>query len=100
MKNDSNGFTPKKRTGHRVDLKFNRPNNSAKMDLFAIYPDFWAKKWGDPPLLGFVHAEDDFNAVRKAEFRGIYRRNFSFGPKAVKVKDKTVRLGRRELYGK
>ena len=89
----------KKPAGKRVDLKFKKADRE-KMDLFAIYPDHWPRKWGDPPLLGFVHSEDEFNAVRKAEFRGIYRRNYSFGPVARKVSDKTVRLGRKDLYRK
>ena len=85
--------------GSGVEMRF-KPSNRPKMDLFAIYPDFWERKWGNPPLLGFIHAEDSFNAIRKAEFREIYRRNISFGIQAVKVEDRSVRLGRRELYGK
>lgn len=68
------------------------------MDLYAIYPDYWAKKWGDPPLLGFVYSDDEFMAVRKAEYLNIYRRNYSFGPLARKVESRDVRLTRKDLY--
>lgn len=99
MRDNAQNRHRKDRSGKRIDMKFNR-NNKPKMDLHAIYPDFWAPKWGDPPLLGFVYAESDFNAVRKAELRGMYRRNWSFGPLAVQVKDKSVRLNRKDLYTK
>lgn len=82
----------------RIGMKFKPGSGKPKMDLFAIYPDFWAKKWGDPPLLGFVYSEDDFMAVRKAEYLGIYRRNYSFGPMARKVESRDVRLTRKDLY--
>ncbi len=69
-----------------------------KLDLYAIYPDFWPKTWGNPPLLGFTHAENDFQALRKAEYNGTYRSNLSFGAKAVKVDNRKVRLRRKDLY--
>lgn len=34
--------------------------------LFAIYPAHWKDKWGQPPVLGHVKADDEFYAVRRA----------------------------------
>lgn len=85
------------RSGTRVDLKFknqNRPRNS----LFAIYPDYWKEKWGEPPLLGHVYADNAFNAIRRASVNDdIYRTNITFNPIAVKARHKGVRLSREEL---
>ena len=69
-----------------------------KLDLFAIYPDFWPQDWGNPPLLGFTHAENDFQALRKAEYNGTYHANYSFGAVAIKVESRKVRLRRADLY--
>jgi len=53
---------------------------------YAIYPDNnWnAKKWGAPPLLGFVWADDEFYAEREAYTKNLLPVNFTFGVKAVK----------------
>ena len=36
------------------------------------------------PVLGYVYAEDEFEAVRKAEVKGVYRKNITFQAVAVK----------------
>lgn len=56
--------------------------------LFEIVPSYWNhKKWGDAPTLGFVKADSEFEAVRKAYDRGLVRINFTFEAKAVKVRE-------------
>lgn len=57
--------------------------------LFEIVPDDnWdTKKWGPAPSLGFIRADSEFEAIRKAYDRGMLTVNFTFGPKAVKIKD-------------
>lgn len=85
------------RSGTRVDLKFknqNRPRNN----LYAIYPDYWKEKWGEPPCLGHVYADNEFNAVRRAAVtRGVYHKNITFNALAVRVKNKSIRLNRNQL---
>lgn len=54
--------------------------------LYAVYPDFWQKKWGDRPLLGYVKATDPFYAKRKAYDAKLLRLNITFGPEVVEVK--------------
>jgi hypothetical protein len=55
-------------------------------NLYKIYPDNWNEKWGVPPLLGVVTADDEFYAVRAAYDRGLLSVNFSFTPRAVYAK--------------
>lgn len=63
--------------------KVNDPN----LRLYAIYPDYWPEKWGEAPLLGHVRAYEPFYAVRKAYDHNLIRVNFTFGVKAIEVKN-------------
>lgn len=50
---------------------------------FAIYPSYWKDSWGKSPLLGIVHADNEFLAERLAYDRGILPTPFNctFQPK-------------------
>lgn len=50
---------------------------------WLIYPDYWKKTWGEPPCLGVVYADDEFEAVRKSYDKGLLRVNFTFQPRPV-----------------
>ena len=63
--------------------KVNDPN----LRLYAIYTDYWPEKWGEAPLLGHVRAYEPFYAVRKAYDHNLVRVNFTFGVKAIEVKN-------------
>jgi hypothetical protein len=52
---------------------------------WAIYPDWWPKRWGQKPLLGYVYADDEFYAEREAYNRGILTVNVTFKPEPVKL---------------
>lgn len=54
--------------------------------LYAVYPDFWKRKWGERPLLGYVKATDPFYAKRKAYDAKLLPVNFTFEPEVVEVK--------------
>lgn len=62
--------------------------NKSKPDnkLYAVYPDYWKKSWGDKPLLGYVKATDPFYAKRKAYDAKLLTQNFTFEPEVVEVK--------------
>lgn len=66
--------------------------NRRKPELkkFAIYPDYWPKKYGEIPLLGFVLAENVFHAERKAYDKGLLRKNITFNPKARLATEKDI----------
>lgn len=50
---------------------------------YAIYPSWWKDSWGKAPLLGIVHADNEFLAERLAYDRGILPtpNNCTFQPK-------------------
>lgn len=69
-------------------MKYNRYNDNnyrgAKF-LYAIYPDWWPKRWGKPPVLGEVVADSEFDAVRAAYDSGILSVNRTFEPRPVLI---------------
>lgn len=52
---------------------------------YLIFPDYWPKKWGNPPLLGIVWADNEFLAERIAYDRGVLPtpNNCTFRPRFV-----------------
>jgi hypothetical protein len=42
-----------------------------RANKYAVYPSYWAKSWGQAPLLGVVTADNEFLAERAAYDRGI-----------------------------
>jgi hypothetical protein len=53
---------------------------------YAFYPDNWKDKWGRPPLLGIVSADNEFLAERIAYDRGILVPfNCTFQPKIKNI---------------
>lgn len=52
---------------------------------WLIFPDYWKKSWGEPPCLGQVYADDEFEAIRKSYDKGLVRVNFTFGPKPIRA---------------
>lgn len=49
---------------------------------YLIYPSYWPRGWGIPPLLGVVQADNEFLAERLAYDRGILSpHNCTFQPK-------------------
>lgn len=50
---------------------------------WAIYPDWWPKRWGPKPCIGVVQADDEFYAKREAYNRGLLTVNVTFQPEAV-----------------
>lgn len=53
--------------------------------LWAIYPSYWKKEWGEEPLLGRVRADSEFDAIRAAYDKGFLKVNFTFEPRAIKI---------------
>jgi hypothetical protein len=52
---------------------------------WAVYPDYWKSKWGEPPLLGHVYADNEFCAEREAYNRGLLTLNYTIRPKPVLI---------------
>lgn len=52
---------------------------------WAIYPDYWPKRWGQKPMIGYVFADDEFYAKREAYNRGLLTVNATFEPEPVKI---------------
>lgn len=49
---------------------------------YVIYPSYWAKTWGQPPVLGVVQADNEFLAEKLAYDRGLLNpHNCTFQPK-------------------
>lgn len=71
-----------------METKLEKPATTKRP--FLIYPDSrWnTEKWGPPPLLGKVYAEDAFTAIRKAYDAKLIRVNFTFDVKAIPVRDR------------
>lgn len=63
-------------------MSVEKKNYGTKLKWY-IYPDYWKKSWGEPPFLGTVYADDEFEAIRRAYERGFVRVNFTFQPKPV-----------------
>ena len=61
------------------------------LKVYAVFPDYWPRQYGERPLLGFVKAYDEFYAIRKAYDRGLLPINVSFGPKVVEQRDREPR---------
>jgi hypothetical protein len=53
--------------------------------LWAIYPSYWKKEWGEAPLLGRVRADSEFDAIRAAYDKKLLTVNFTFEPLPVKI---------------
>lgn len=53
--------------------------------LFAIYPDYWKKSWGEKPILGYVWSSDEYWATYDAYDKGIIPRNDTIKPKPVRI---------------
>jgi hypothetical protein len=60
-----------------------------------IYPDYWQKKWGEPPYLGMVYADDEFEATRRAYDKGLLPVNITFGPRPVLAREDSGQRHRR-----
>lgn len=54
---------------------------------YLVYPDYWPKSWGQVPLLGVVHADDEFLAEKIAYDNGVLPTHFNctFGPRFKQV---------------
>lgn len=78
------------RGNRNLAIKTKRPydptNNKGRGygKLWAVYPDQWPQKWGQIPLLGFVRADTEFDAVYAAYDKGLsHPNNCTFGLKLV-----------------
>lgn len=65
-----------------------RPKRPDRPDdkLYAVYPDYWKKGWGERPLLGYVKATDPFYAKRKAYDAKLLPVNITIQPDVVEVR--------------
>jgi len=67
-------------------VKINRYNNNnyrGTLNKYAIYPDWWPKRWGVAPLLGYVVADSEFDAIRAAYDSKLLVVNRTFEPLPV-----------------
>lgn len=63
--------------------KYNNNNYRGTRFKYAIYPDWWPESWGEPPLIGHVRADSEFDAIRAAYDADLLVVNRTFEPKAV-----------------
>lgn len=70
--------------------------------LWAVYPDYWKKSWGDKPFLGTVRADSEFDAILAAYDYKLVHYSFSFGPevKVIEPKAKGEKREKKERKGK
>jgi hypothetical protein len=72
--------------GQKAKRPFDPTNNRGRGygKLWAVYPDFWAKGWGQKPCLGHVRADTAYDAVYAAYDKGLsHPNNCSFGLEVV-----------------
>jgi hypothetical protein len=75
----------------------NDNNNRGRAHLWEIYPDYWKKTWGELPLLGIVAADSEFDAIRAAYDAKLLPYNFTFGPKPVLRKKRSLDEPEKEI---
>jgi hypothetical protein len=56
------------------------------LNVYAIYPDFWKDKWGEPPCFGHVRESSPYWAKYAAYTCGLVPFNATFKPKAVLIR--------------
>lgn len=67
----------------------NNKNNDKyqKLNTYAVFPDYWKRSWGEPPLLGYVKETSEYWAKYQAYDRKLLPYNSTFGPKCVIVRE-------------
>ena len=92
------------KTSHKSPLRSNSPYKNPGpryegMKLFAVFPDYWPKAWGEPPLLGHVKETSEYWARYAAYDAGLLPYNYTFGPRVMQVDSPIVVLPKRKYYG-